>query len=100
MEIPEVPIELIDQIKNSKDILLLAHNKPDGDAIGSVIALGKGLKSLGKNVDYFIAPEHEAKLDFLPEREFFNKELKDHYDSLIILDCSTFDFSYKPENEQ
>lgn len=36
-------------IKESSDILLFAHSRPDGDTIGSVLALKDYIKSLGKN---------------------------------------------------
>ena len=47
-------------IKESDDILLFAHSRPDGDTAGSVFALKEYIKSLGKNVD-------AACFDPLPE---------------------------------
>ena len=38
-------------IKESENILLFAHSQPDGDTVGSVLALKEYIKSLGKNVD-------------------------------------------------
>jgi phosphoesterase RecJ-like protein len=38
-------------IKESDNILLFAHSRPDGDTTGSVLALKEYIKSLGKNVD-------------------------------------------------
>lgn len=38
-------------IRGSRDILLFAHTRPDGDTVGSVLALREYIKSLGKNVD-------------------------------------------------
>lgn len=38
-------------IKKADDILLFAHSHPDGDTIGSVMALKEHIKSLGKNAD-------------------------------------------------
>jgi phosphoesterase RecJ-like protein len=38
-------------IKQSNNILLFAHNHPDGDAAGSILALKEYIKSLGKNAD-------------------------------------------------
>lgn len=95
----EVPINLLEKIKNSNNILIQAHNKPDGDAIGSMIALGKGLKSLGKEIDYCVDMNFEPKLNFFNEINNFNKNIKDHYDALIIVDCSTPDYSKWPEKK-
>ncbi len=37
-------------IQEASDILLFAHSQPDGDTVGSVLALREYIKSLGKNV--------------------------------------------------
>ncbi|MEF9918454.1 MAG: bifunctional oligoribonuclease/PAP phosphatase NrnA [Eubacterium sp.] len=93
----KVPVKILDCIKESQSFLILAHNKPDGDAIGSAIAFGKGLKSLGKDVDYYIETPVEDKLQFFNEINFFNERLKNSYDVIALLDCSTLDYSYRPE---
>jgi len=38
-------------ISGSDDILLFAHSSPDGDTVGSVLALKTYIEALGKNVD-------------------------------------------------
>lgn len=38
-------------IRGSQNILLFAHTRPDGDTVGSVLALKEYLEILGKNVD-------------------------------------------------
>lgn len=42
--------KLVDRILSADTILLVAHVEPDGDALGSVLALGLGLRSLGRRV--------------------------------------------------
>ena len=51
---------IISEIKVSNNIVLLCHNNPDGDAVGSTIAMYILLKRLGKEVDII--------LDTLPKR--------------------------------
>ena len=46
---------IISEIKKSNNIVLLCHNNPDGDAIGSTIAMYHILTKLEKNVDLVIA---------------------------------------------
>ena len=41
-------------LNGSDDILLLTHRVPDGDAVGSLCALYRVLKSLGKNVRFIL----------------------------------------------
>ena len=48
---------IIEEINSAENIVILTHENPDGDAIGSSLALYNGLKQLGKNVDVVI-PEY------------------------------------------
>lgn len=48
---------LAERINNAKHIVVTTHRKPDGDAIGSVVGLCRGLESIGKRVEnLFIGP--------------------------------------------
>ena len=62
-------------IKESENILLFAHSRPDGDTVGSVLALREYILNLGKNVDiacFDPFPDYLkniARVDFLtPEK--------------------------------
>lgn len=92
-----VNTEIAEKILAGRSFLLMAHKKPDGDAIGSVVALGRGLQVVGKEVDYWIDLPVEYKLNFFTEIKKFNQPLKDKYDALIFVDCSTYDFAFKPD---
>lgn len=89
--------QFIDTLDKAKSVLILVHQKPDGDAIGSAVAMGKGLKSLGKEVDYYIDSNIEPKVKFFDEINNFNQDLKEHYDVILLLDCSTLDYAFQPE---
>ncbi|MEG0378062.1 MAG: bifunctional oligoribonuclease/PAP phosphatase NrnA [Eubacterium sp.] len=93
----KTPAKILDCIKENQHFLVLVHNKPDGDAIGSAIAFGKGLKSMGKDVDYHIETPIEDKLQFFSETRYFDQELNDFYDIIVLLDCSTLDFAFSPD---
>ncbi|WKY46555.1 bifunctional oligoribonuclease/PAP phosphatase NrnA [Eubacteriaceae bacterium ES3] len=92
-----IPEDVLLCLNENHRFLILLHQKPDGDAIGSAITMGKGLKSLGKEVDYYIETPVEEKLQFFDEVKFFNEKLDDHYDVVLILDCSTMAYCYLPE---
>lgn len=55
---------LAERIQNAKHIVVTTHRKPDGDAIGSVVGLCRGLEHIGKKVNnLFIGPiEHGLAL--------------------------------------
>ncbi len=92
----KIPNEILKALKENQRFLILTHQKPDGDAIGSVITLGKGLKKLNKEVDYYIDLPLEDKLQFFEEIKYFNQKLAKDYDLIIFLDCSTEIFAHKP----
>lgn len=92
----KIPDKIIECFKKNSSFLILLHQKPDGDAIGSAIALGKGLKQLGKTVDYYIDLPLEDKLQFFNETLCFNQALKESYDVIVFLDCSSSSFSFSP----
>ena len=47
---PDAPAELAELLKRYDRILVAAHANPDGDAVGSCVALGWALRELDKNV--------------------------------------------------
>ena len=78
---------IIEEIDKAKSIVILTHETPDGDAIGSSLALYAGLKQLGKDVDVII-PEYSKTFEFLPNSSEIKKEGRnDNYDLAIAVDC-------------
>ena len=66
-------------IENAKDIIILTHENPDGDAVGSALAFYRFVKDLGKDVDV-IVPNFPKVYEFLEdEDEFQPKEIRDGY---------------------
>lgn len=57
---------LVKKIKNSQTILIATHENPDGDGIGSIIALGEGLKQLKKKVVLYIKDPVPKMYHYLP----------------------------------
>ena len=56
---------ILEEIQNAQSILILTHESPDGDAIGSSLAMNLALKELGKNPDVIIR-EFPRTFEFLP----------------------------------
>ena len=58
---------LIECIAKHKNFVLAAHEHPDGDALGSVLALRLILEKMGKRVEMVVDPDAiPSKYDFLP----------------------------------
>ena len=52
-----------EEINKANDIVILTHETPDGDAIGSALAMYLALKKINKNVDVII-PEYPKTFEF------------------------------------
>lgn len=81
----------LDDIKNAIEkantIAILTHESPDGDAVGSSLAMSLALKKIGKNPDVII-PEYSKTYAFLPDSENIKTGLDvKNYDLAIALDC-------------
>ena len=77
-----------EEIEKAKDIVILTHETPDGDAIGSALAMYLALKKLGKAVDVII-PEYSNTFSFLPgAQEIKSEGKKEPYDLVISVDVT------------
>lgn len=63
--------EMLSALQNANSILLCTHAQPDGDAIGSTLAMGLGLRFLGKDVTLLDADPVPTQMRFLPGAEDF-----------------------------
>ena len=81
--------EAADILKNANTVVITAHINPDGDALGSSLAMMHALRDMGKNVTVMIDDELPRHLSCLPGfstiiRPF--KERKLTVDVLLVLD--------------
>ncbi|MFO7887261.1 MAG: bifunctional oligoribonuclease/PAP phosphatase NrnA [Eubacteriales bacterium] len=76
-------------IQNSKKIAVVAHADPDGDSIGSIMALREILRLRNKDVDFYINGEIPFNYKFMKDVEktsTYNENLE--YDLFFALDSS------------
>lgn len=79
--------ELYSVMNKYQNILIAGHRNPDGDSIGSCIALGTVLKKLGKNVTLYMKDlPNEFKI--LKGTYLFTNNIENAYDLVIVLDCA------------
>ena len=89
--------EILKQIQKAEKIAILTHESPDGDAIGSSLAMKLIIEKLEKTADVII-PEYSRLFNFLPSAEEIMKdsEIK-KYDLAISVDCATLKRMAKKE---
>ncbi len=76
-------------LKKSKNIAIFSHKGPDPDAIGSALALFKGLKKMGKDVSLFCDDELTGNYDFLEGFEEYNKTDLSGFDLCVSVDVAS-----------
>ena len=80
--------DILNEIQIAEKIVILTHEAPDGDAIGSSLAVHIALKQLGKTSDVII-PEYSRLFSFLPGADSIMQESSiKEYDLAIALDCA------------
>jgi len=84
---------LLDLIKRNKSFLIVGHINPEGDAIGSALALALGLKKMGKkDVSVLSRDGVPESLRFLPAaKSVKRKPPRKKIDVLFIVDCNTLE---------
>lgn len=80
--------QTIELIKSAKRMLVLTHENPDGDAIGSILALTLALKKIGKEVDAIVPDPLPEVFKFLPGQSNLAADLSAARDFIIALDTS------------
>ena len=89
--------EILKQIQKAEKIVILTHESPDGDAVGSSLAMKLIVEKLEKTADVII-PEYSRLFNFLPSAEAImtDSEIK-NYDLAISVDCATLKRMAKKE---
>lgn len=77
-------------LERAESVLLCGHIMPDGDSLGSVLALGIILENMGKKVIMAGADPAPEIYDFLPGLEKYQGGLppEEGFDTFVVLDCS------------
>lgn len=87
-----VPSRILNLIRNSRDFLIVSHINPEGDAIGSCLALAIALKRMGKKVYVLNKCPVPEILKFLPSSKLFRQKApRKQFDVLLIVDCNTME---------
>lgn len=85
--------KIINVIRKNQNFLITTHVNPEGDAIGSELALAISLSSMGKNVSIINQDPVPSKYQFLPwsDKVKTNSNVNEIFDAAFVLDCSSID---------
>lgn len=84
------PAELIDRIKQGQRFVIASHQRPDGDAIGSAMAMALALEAIGKDATVVTDAIPAAFLQPFPgvDTVRITPEITETYDAALIMECS------------
>ncbi len=89
MGLDRLPEIIKEVIKEEDSFTIISHTMPDGDSIGSTIALSRALKLAGKEVVACSVDEVPRKYRFLDREGIVVNDVSDcGSGSLFVLDCS------------
>jgi phosphoesterase RecJ-like protein len=83
--------QLSEKINAAKSIVLIMHNNPDGDALGTALGLAELIRdNFGKNADVIHTGVIPSFLDWMPGRQSVKKseDITDDFDLAIMTDTS------------
>ncbi len=87
---PETEIDAILKVlRNGERFLVCSHSHPDGDAVGSMLAMGMLLEQLGKRADLVTADRVPSIYRGLPGVDAIRHAMRIYgpYDAVILLEC-------------
>lgn len=86
--------EVLNILKNAQSLILVSHVSPDGDTLGSTLALAEGLRQTGKKVTVMVDDDISSTYNFMPGIGEYIRPVKgQNYaaDLLVIMDASSLD---------
>jgi phosphoesterase RecJ-like protein len=85
-------LKIAELFRSEQKFLILSHFRPDGDAIGSQLALALVLKALGKDVEAWNDDGVPAKFKFLPHVDMIRKPpaQAQAFDVVIAIDTASW----------
>ncbi len=80
---------ILDVIRRGEKFLVCSHSRPDGDAVGSMLATGMMLQQMGKRTDLVTADRIPSIYRELPGADAIRTAMRVHgpYDAVILLEC-------------
>ena len=91
---PAQPIEaILELIRSNERFLVCSHSRPDGDAVGSCLAMGMLLEQMGKRFDLVTADRIPSVYNNLPWADRIQTvgRVYPPYDAVILLECDSLE---------
>ena len=80
--------QFVQNLFSEKSVALFMHMRPDGDTIGSTLALFYALKQKGIEAKVFCSDDIPSKFTYLPSVKLVNKLFIGEFSALVSVDCA------------
>ncbi len=87
----DVQGEIVKQLTKANDIAIFCHTNPDGDALGSMLALAHALRQRGKKVGTFCDMPVPAHYNCLDGSELVSLPDNEAHELAVSVDCADAD---------
>lgn len=84
----DIHVEIKSRFQASSRVLIVSHIRPDGDAIGSTLALGLALIDAGKQVQMVLTDGVPPGFKHLPGNDLIRTQAEGTFDLAVTVDCS------------
>ncbi|HEY1527068.1 MAG TPA: bifunctional oligoribonuclease/PAP phosphatase NrnA [Candidatus Angelobacter sp.] len=83
--------KVLQEIQQRRRFIVTSHARPDGDAIGSTLALAQILRKMGKSAEVVLGDPVPVIYQMLPHSETIvhSSHVNGGYDAAIILECDS-----------
>jgi len=83
--------QVLQEIEKRSSFVVTSHARPDGDAVGSSLAMAEVLRAMGKKADVILADHVPFLYQPLPHADtvFDNLSLNGSHDAAIVLECDS-----------
>lgn len=80
---------ILEIIRQGEKFLVCSHSRPDGDAVGSMLAMGMVLEQMGRRAELVTADRIPSIYRELPGADAIRTAMRVHgpYDAVILLEC-------------
>ena len=95
----QIDNQIRERFEGANSVAVVAHIRPDGDAIGSVLGLGTALKEAGKEVQFVLEDGASAAFKDLVNYKKIKKQIKKPVDVVVVVDCSDLERAGNALNE-
>lgn len=85
---PDLVFSIRNQLEQARSFLIISHQRPDGDAIGSLLAVGLALITVGKDVQMVLKDGVPENFRFLEGSELIVTEPQGNADYIIVVDSA------------